>query len=644
MYIHRFYDMALKKMTDPQLDLRESDKDNKDKKKDIPKIKPEEVRSAHAEEFLSRITRIEQTKGLTEGMKQADSVKITESEKPATAKAMARQGYEAKIDLKDKGREASTEKKLDNERSEKIKSLKEKVKELQEAIEGIDVNKEVESKEEKKGDAQFPDKELSIDLEGISVDKEETNKPEALNLHDEVNTLDLHDVKIENNKKEENTLDLRPEKETKEKESEIGYKERVEVHNLTSEVEEQKNLLKFPPGFLWGTASSAYQVEGGIENNWSRWEKSPKRKAELNKKGEDEHDFICGDACDSYNRYEEDFKLAKKMHNNCIRLGIEWARIQPRSNTWNVYALKHYRKMLETAKEKGFTTFVTLWHWTEPNWFTKKEAWEKEENVKRFLRYVDLAIKELGANIDYWVVLNEPIMNIFGGYLRAYHPPQKRSLKKAEKVFKNLVKAHKESYRLIHDYFPDANVGCANMLNYFEPADKWNPLERMIAGGANWYWNKRFLNKIKDYQDYVGVNYYFHDRMIWLPPFRLNENKWVNDNGWEIYPEGMYHVLKLAHEYKKPIFITENGLSDKDDKHRVKFIKEHLQYVHKAIEEGIDVQGYMHWSLLDNFEWSYGWKLKFGLHEVDRKTFKRTARPSALEYGKICKNNEVEIE
>ncbi|MEA3449940.1 MAG: glycoside hydrolase family 1 protein [Patescibacteria group bacterium] len=513
-------------------------------KEKIEKVKTKKLRSTHAEEFLARVAQSEQKKGLLNTIDRVEN--ITEEEK-----------QEAMIDLKDKNRELSTEKKLNTEKNEKINNIKNKIKELKSAIDNL--------------------------------------------------------------KKQKTT---------------------VKMHRHAPK---KTQKLKFPEGFLWGTASSSYQIEGGIVNNWSKWEKSDKRKKEIEKQGEELNDFICGNACDSYNRYDEDFKLAKKMHNNCIRLGIEWARIQPRQDTWNVYAIKHYRKMLETAKKKGLTTFVTLWHWTEPSWFTKLESWEKKKNIKYFLNFVDLVIKEMGANIDYWVILNEPIMKIFGGYLRAYHPPQKRSLILANKVFNNLAIAHKESYKMIHEYFDEAQVGCANMLNYFEPADKWNPLEQAISKTAGWYWNKRFLNSIKKYQDYVGINYYFHDRIAWYPPFRANKNEWVNDNGWEIYPKGMYHVLKLASQYNKPIFITENGLSDKKDKNRIKFIKEHLRYVHRAVEEGVDVQGYMHWSLLDNFEWSYGWKLKFGLHEVNRKTFKRSARPSAEEYGKICKNNEIEL-
>ncbi len=402
--------------------------------------------------------------------------------------------------------------------------------------------------------------------------------------------------------------------------------------------------LKFPNGFLWGTATSAYQIEGGVSNNWSMWERSIGRKLELAKTKKNVHDFICGQACDSYNRYEEDFKLAKGMNNNAVRVGIEWARVQPKKDTWNVDEINHYRGVLKAAKKRGLTTFVTLWHWTIPNWLAHIGGWENPEVVNYFLAFVDVVVKEFGVEIDYWVVLNEPMMFVYGGYLKAYHPPQKRSLRKAEKVTRHLALAYLKSYNLIHKHFIDAQVGMTNLLNYFEPAHIWNPIERLFAGTLHYFWNKRILEKTANKCDFVGVNYYFHDRMVWYPPFRKNKNAWTNDKGWEIYPKGIYQVLKFAAKYGKPIYILENGTADAADKHRERYIKEHLRYVHQAIADGADVRGYFHWSLLDNFEWSFGYEPKFGLYTVDRETFTRTPRPSAEVYKKICKENAVEVD
>lgn len=400
--------------------------------------------------------------------------------------------------------------------------------------------------------------------------------------------------------------------------------------------------LKFPDGFLWGTSTSAYQIEGGIRNDWSEWEKSAARKKWLLKNKKKPEDYICGRACNSYKMYETDLDLAKSLNNNAFRLGIEWSRIQPKQDTWSVGEIEHYRKVLLAARQRGLKTVVTLWHWTNPTWLVKERGWINDKSVNYFKEFVTLIVQELGGLIDYWVVLNEPMMYTFGAYISRHHPPQKFSLFKAEKVIKNLTAAYNQSYDAIHRHFPEAQVGVTNMLNYFEPAHRWNPVEIAIASMLDYYWNKRIINKTLKC-DYLGMNYYYHDRIIWRPPFKKNKNKWVNDKGWEIYPEGIYRMLKFVSKYGKPVYIMENGTADADDKHRQDFIKEHLHFVHKAISEGVDVRGYFHWSLIDNFEWSWGWDPKFGLFSVNRQTFERTPRPSAAYYAEICKNNALNL-
>jgi beta-glucosidase len=166
----------------------------------------------------------------------------------------------------------------------------------------------------------------------------------------------------------------------------------------------------------------------------------------------------------------------------------------------------------------------------------------------------------------------------------------------------------------------------SSLINFFEPARKWCPVEVLLAKSLHYYWNERFFKRTKGKFDFIGANYYFHDRIVWYPPFKKNEDKWTHDKGWEIYPEGIYQILKYVKKFNKPIYITENGLADREDKHRKEFIKQHLHWTHKAIDEGADVRGYFHWSLLDNFEWDSGYDPKFGLFEVDRVTFERKAK------------------
>ena len=187
---------------------------------------------------------------------------------------------------------------------------------------------------------------------------------------------------------------------------------------------------------------------------------------------------------------------------------------------------------------------------------------------------------------------------------------------------------------------PAAQIGIANHGVYFE-AYQNKFFNRLVKNIADKYWNNYFLNRFNKHQDFIGLNFYFHNRIDY--GLNKNENKQVTDMGWEIYPEGIYHVLKDWKKYNVPIYITENGLADIEDKYRKDFIINHLIWIHKAIEDGVDVRGYLHWALIDFFEWSKGFWPRFGLIEVDYKTQERKIRPSALVYADICKNNRIEV-
>ena len=179
------------------------------------------------------------------------------------------------------------------------------------------------------------------------------------------------------------------------------------------------------------------------------------------------------------------------------------------------------------------------------------------------------------------------------------------------------------------------------LSNYNMPAHKWCPIERGIAKVANYFVNFFFLNKISDSMDYLGVDYYKMNRFVWYPPLKRNKKKLLNEMGWQVCPEGIYYVLKYLDKFRKPILILENGLADESDEKRAKFIKDHLKYIYKAIIEGVNVRGYFHWSLIDNFEWHRGFEPKFGLYRVNRETFERIPRPSAKVYAEICRTNSL---
>ena len=387
---------------------------------------------------------------------------------------------------------------------------------------------------------------------------------------------------------------------------------------------------KFSKKFFWGAATSAHQVEGGNHNDWTEWEKE---------KGYEQ----SGLACDHYNRFREDFDIAKSLGHNAHRFSIEWSRIEPEEGRWDEKEIAHYQEVINALCERDLEPFVTLWHWTLPIWVAEQGGWENKKTIEYFARYADKIVRSLSADkaglksVAYWITLNEPDIYTMNSYLRGKWLPQKKSFFKFLKVYRNLAKAHNGAYEIIHSNILE-NVG---MLPQIGVAKNNSYFEGWLAPILNYFWNNLFLNKIKNHQDFIGLNYYFHNR---IKGFKLNqnENKETSDMGWEIYPEGIYHVLKDLKKYNKPIYITENGVADAKDIHREKFIKEHLRWVHKAISEGVDARGYFYWSLLDNFEWDSGFTPRFGLVEMDYKTMERKIRKSALEYAKIVKENAVE--
>lgn len=420
----------------------------------------------------------------------------------------------------------------------------------------------------------------------------------------------------------------------------------------------EKKILKFPKGFLWGAATSAHQVEGENENDWSKWEKEnaerlakeAEAKWQARKTGQpsskfpgmfDQKNYISGRACDHYNRYEKDFDIAKSLNLNAFRISIEWSRIEPEEGKFNEKEIEHYRKVIEAIRAHGMEPFVTLWHWTNPLWLSEIGGPANKKFSFYFTRYTEYVVRNFGDIVKYWLTLNEPTAVVAASYTIGVWPPQKKNPFLAFRVLKNLGRAHNASSEAIHQISSSAQVGFVNILNYFDPFKNKSYLDKLSVGIADYFSNKKFFNLTKN-NDFLAVDYYFHHRLK-FPAKQSHTKKNVTDMGWEIYPEGIYHVLSDYKKYNLPIYITENGIADAEDKKRAKFIKDHLRWIHKAIEEGVDIRGYFYWSLLDNFEWDKGFWPRFGLVEVDYKTMRRKIRPSTYEYAKICKENKITL-
>lgn len=395
----------------------------------------------------------------------------------------------------------------------------------------------------------------------------------------------------------------------------------------------------FPPDFRFGTATSAHQIEGGQDNDWSAWEQL----------GRIKHGEQSGLSCDGWNRWSEDLKLARALKTNAYRFSVEWSRIEPRPGEWNLAALERYRRMVDTMEQLGLEPWLTLHHFTNPQWFSRSGGWLREDAGATFARYAE-QVARVFPDVSHWCTINEPEVLTELGYLAGYWPPEKKSLRAALRVRKNLLLAHQRAADVLHRTIPRANVGLANNLVLFEPRRPWSPLDRLAATLSDRWHNRWFLDHAQGTIDFVGLNYYTRTRVgagFGQPgnfmQASVPKGAPVSDMGWEIFPEGLGTMIDFAAQYHKPIYITENGVADADDSRRTQFIRDHLAVLLQKIQEGRDIRGYFHWSLMDNFEWREGFSPRFGLCAVDFKTQQRTLRPSGIYYSNICRTNTLTV-
>ncbi len=432
----------------------------------------------------------------------------------------------------------------------------------------------------------------------------------------------------------------------------------------------EKRALVFPEHFTWGTSTAGHQIEGGnVHSDWWAFEHE----------GKINDGTVSGRAVDYWNRFEDDHRLMKELGYPAFRLGIEWAKIEPRPGEIDRDALAHYRTILESLRRHDISICLTLYHWVVPKWFQDDRGWEHPDAVNRFMKYCDLVIRELGEYPDLWITLNEPMVPALAGNLIGYFPPKKRSFLANCNVTAAHLKAHARCYHRIHELVPHAPdggptmVGVATAYQYFEPwgtgglPGRYEELMTRIARfGSYAGWDRAIatgelpfpfgrgrVRGLENSYDYIGVNYYMRFSPKFAPdrpdqamidieavPAEVEET----EMGWQVYPPGLYNILKSRWEkFKKPIFITENGIADSTDTMRPKYLLEHLAQVHRAIEDGCDVRGYFQWSFTDNFEWREGFGKKFGLVAVDHRdpALERHPRPSAKMYGDIIEANAI---
>lgn len=408
--------------------------------------------------------------------------------------------------------------------------------------------------------------------------------------------------------------------------------------------------MNFPKRFLWGAATSAHQVEGGTHNQWTVWELDHAKSlaaqaeyqygdldswAEVSAAAKDPNNYVSGKATDHFNLYKEDIAHAKKLHMNALRFSVEWSRIEPKEGHWDSGAIAHYKQYVAELAKNEIEPVLTLFHFSLPVWFAELGGFEKRANIRYFTRFAEKILSELGNSITYVNTINEPEVYAKQSYLDGRWPPAKLSKRSMVSVLNNLAAAHNQTAKLIHGMNRRYKVSVAKNSVYIYAGDDAK-LSLWSASNMQYFQDDYFLKKVYKQCDFIGVNYYFSERVYGYRVHNPEQN--VSDMGWDMQPADIEHVLeRLYHKYKLPLIVTENGCADMSDKKRQWWLLQTITAMQRAISEGVDVRGYFHWSLLDNFEWDKGKWPRFGLIEVNYDTMERTVRPSARKYGALIK-------
>ncbi len=406
-------------------------------------------------------------------------------------------------------------------------------------------------------------------------------------------------------------------------------------------------MNRFPPGFLFGSSTSAHQVEGGNRNDWTEWEKVTATEMALKTnrstnygqgptpvwkviepQAKDPGNYISGEASGHYTRYPNDLATAQGLNLNAFRFSIEWSRVEPEKGYYDVAAIQHYVDVAKACRKFGQEPMVTLWHFSLPVWAADLGGWESEEVVARFTDYAEVMGRALQPEVHLWATLNEPEVYSAEAYLLATWPPQRRSLWRYIRVRRALLRAHVGAYKALKTVDKSFEVGLCTSQTLF---DARHFFMRPVAWVGGRIINDYFVDRLAYECDWLGAQYYVHrviDRRVRGPK---------SDLGWELYPQGHGRVLKGLARFGRPIYVTESGIADARDERRAHYIEVSMASIAEAIAEGVDVRGYFYWSLLDNFEWHEGFWPKFGLLDVDRETLIRTVRPSALHYASLVR-------
>ncbi len=449
--------------------------------------------------------------------------------------------------------------------------------------------------------------------------------------------------------------------------------------------------LAFPKGFFWGTATAAYQIEGAWnedgkgESIWDRFAHTP---------GKIKNGGSGDNACDSYHRWRDDLALMRAMHLNSYRFSVSWPRIQPTgTGAANQRGIDYYSRLVDALLEARVRPFVTLYHWDLPQALDDSGGWLNRDTAARFADYVQLMARALGDRVSDWMLLNEPSVFTYSGYLDGSLAPGHQSIFEFLRATHVVNLAQGEGFRALKSVRPSARVGTAFNMTACEPktdsAEDKLAAERAHAIANVWFIDPALrgrypealtflpetamriksgdMEKVRARLDFIGINLYYRTIVSspgtveraahaqdWLFPVKMESGQQgpKTDFGWEVWPKALYDmILRITRDYQRPVIeVTESGCSYNDgpdangmihDTRRIDYHRGYIAAVARAIADGADVRGYHAWSLLDNFEWADGYSQRFGLAYVDFKTQQRTLKESGRWYTKVARENRL---
>lgn len=386
----------------------------------------------------------------------------------------------------------------------------------------------------------------------------------------------------------------------------------------------------FPEGFRWGVATAAHQIEGGnVNNDWWAWEHAPGSPCEE----------PSVDACDSWNRWEEDVELVASLGLDNYRFTVEWSRLEPEPGVWSHATVERYRRWCTALRERGIEPILTLHHFSSPRWLAARGGWADPATADAFVAHARRVAEAFGDVAGRFVTFNEPNIVAFMGHRFGMFPPGRQDREEYRRAIDVFTDAHRRGVEAIRTAAPGIPVGQTVSMSDYQAVDGGEAYRARVRS----HMEDPYLEaSVGD--DFLGIQAYSRDRLG--PDGNLGPEPGVPVlvMGYEYWPQCMGGTLRRAWEVTGgavPLWVTENGIGTDDDAQRIDYLTESLRTVKGVVDDGIDVLGYSCWSLLDNFEWVFGYRPRFGLVEVDRTTFERRRKPSADWFADVARTNRV---